>query len=156
MHRPVRGGVGDVVEEGLIFVMFRMIADVADGVVRDRIGVIPGAFGLILRVVFRSDVAVVPCQAVRVKEGAGAVDRSVEAIEAALHWPVGNVGFFECVGPIGGDVPFACHVGAITRRFQGFRDGDALPVQVALISGEAAVFHHVSDAGLVWVESSQE
>ena len=47
------------------------------------------------------------------------------------------------------EVPFARHRGAVTGGAEGFGEGDAAIVELAAISFGAAIFHHVSHAGLV-------
>ena len=82
MQRPVRRGVGDVLEERLVRPLLGVALDVLDRLVADRVGV-EEAFGM--RLVL--DVLVAAGQRVRVVEAAGADDRAVELVEAALQRP---------------------------------------------------------------------
>lgn len=156
MHGPVGGGVGDVVEEGLVGVAFRVFADVADGVVGDGVGVVPGAVGLVVGIVLGGDEGVVAGEGVGVEEGTGAVDGAVEAVEASLAWPVVAVGFAVFGFGDGGDVPFAGHVGAVAGRLESLGDGEALGVEIAAVGGEAVVTGHMTDACLMRVEAGEE
>ncbi len=133
MQRPVRGGERGVEQERLALPVARMIADEADGVFGDGVGVvIPG--GSIVGIVGDGDEAVVADERAGIEVAARAVNGSVEAVESALQRPV--VGFSEEPGAVtGGDVPFADGVGAVTGGLQGFGKGDALAVEAAPVTG---------------------
>jgi hypothetical protein len=84
-----------------------MLLDEGAGVVADRVGVEEaGRARLVL------DVLVAARQRVRVVEAAGADDRAVEGVEAALHRP--GVGRLRQARR---DVPLAAHVGAVAGAF---------------------------------------
>ncbi len=81
------------------------------------------------------------------------MDGSVESVEATLEGPVG----FIAIGRgVFGDVPFAGDVGGVAGGLENLCDGDAFFVEVAAVSVVAAVVHHVSDACLMSVESSEK
>src|SRR5262249_42708506 len=99
------------------------------------------------------DHRVVAHQRRRVVKTAGADDGAVIAVEAALQRPV-VLGAARLVVP--GDVPLADRVGAIPGRLKGFGDGNAIAVQVAAVTVETLVLHHVADAGLVWIKAGEQ
>ena len=68
VHGPVGGGVGDVVEEGFFGMLFEVAVDVVDGIVGDRVGVIPGALWLVAGVVLGRDLGVVAGEGVGIEE----------------------------------------------------------------------------------------
>ena len=81
------------------------------------------------------------------------MDGAEEFVEAALAGPIVlGIGGFH----LGGDVPFSGHVGAVAGGLERFGDGEAFLVEVALVLGEPVVAGHVTDAGLVRVESGEE
>ncbi len=154
VHRPVRGGVGDVQEERLSGVVAGVVGDEAGGVVVDGVGVVK-APRLVFRVCVRRNPGVVAGERVGVEKAAGAVDRAVEAVEAALERPVVLLRFAGGID-LFGDVPLADHVGAVAGGLECLGDREAAPVEVAAIAVEHAIFHHVADAGLVRVEAGEE
>ena len=156
VHGPVRSGVGDVLKEGFVRVLLGVFPDIANRVVGDGVGVVPGILGLIFRIVLRCDVAISAGEAVRIKEGSRPVDRSIEAVEAALQRPVRSVGVLQFIATIGSDMPLAGHVGAIACRFEGFRNGDAVAIQISAVTIKAVVAHHVTDSRLVRVEPCEQ
>jgi len=129
-----------------------VLADVPHGVIVDRVGVVE-RLGLVFRVRVGRDHRVVARQRVGVEEAARSVDRAVEAVVPALQGPI-------VLGPVGlglfRDVPLAGHVGRVARALEGLGDGDAAAVEVAAVSVEPAVVHHMPDAGLVRVEPAHE
>jgi hypothetical protein len=154
VHRPVRRGVRHVHQERPVRVVARVLPDEAHGVVADRVGVVE-LIRPVLGVGEGRDQGVVADEGIRVEETAGAVDRAVEAVKAALQGPVVAVGL-----AVGADllrhVPLADHVGAVTGRAHGFGEGEALPIQVAAVTVQAAIVHHVPDAGLMRVKPGEE
>ena len=95
----------------------------------------------------------------RIVEAAGAVDRAVEAVEAALSRPVVCRCEFVVAAPVAHvarDVPLARHVRAVTHGPQRFGDGDRIGREIAPVSRQPVVPHHVAHAGLVRVEAGQQ
>jgi hypothetical protein len=156
MHRPVCGGVGDVVEKGLVGSVLRVLANVSYRVVRDRVGVVPSSLRLVFWIVFGGDVGIVPGQRIRIEEGTRSVNRSKKAIKSTLPRPVRSVGIFQFIAPVGCDMPFPCHVGSIASWFESLGNGDALPVEFSLVRGKAVVPGHVTHSSLVRVESRKQ
>ena len=142
VQRPMGRGVGHVEKERPVAVGH--VVDEADRVVTDRIGVIE-----ILRL--RLDRRVVAGQGDRVVEAARTVDRSVEAIEAALAGPV----VLRC-GRGWRHVPLARHECVVARRAKDLGDGYASAVQFPAVPLPAAVFHHVAHARLMRIEPGEQ
>ena len=89
VQRPVRRGVGDVGEEGRVGGFLLVLVDERHRLIADGIGVEERRVGLGLVL----DVLVAAGQRVGVVEAAGADDRAVELVEAALQRPgVGGSG----------------------------------------------------------------
>ena len=80
---------------------------------------------------------------------------AVEAAEATLKRPVELVGIALWMRDIG-DMPFADGVALITRGFQGLGNRDAALVQVAGVTFELPVLHHVPDARLMRIEAGEQ
>ena len=146
------GGVGDVEEERLIGVVFRVIAQEPDSVVGDGVGVVVG-FGLVVGIGEGGDHGLVLDQGRRIEITPRAVDRAVEAVEAPGDRPV-------VLRPVGGgepgDVPLAGHICAVSGRFEDFGQRAARLVQVASVARVTLVFHHVADPGLMGVQAGQQ
>ena len=53
-------------------------------------------------------------------------------------------------------MPLADHVGAISRAPENFGYGDAIAIEIAPITVQPPVHHHVPHAGLVWVKSGHQ
>jgi hypothetical protein len=59
VHGPVSGGVGDVMKERLICVIFEVGFKIVYSVVRYGVGVIPSPFRIVFGVILRSDLGVI-------------------------------------------------------------------------------------------------
>src|SRR3954470_11286068 len=83
MQRPVRRGVGDVMEERRTGVLLFVLPDIGGRLVADRVGIEERRilFGFVL------DVVIAARQRTRVVEAAGSNDGAEEMVEAALQWP---------------------------------------------------------------------
>ena len=53
-------------------------------------------------------------------------------------------------------MPLAGHVGAIACRLEGFRNGDAVAIQISAVTIKAVIAHHVTDSCLVRVEPCEQ
>ncbi len=146
VQRPVRRGVGDVVEERRPGGLALVLLDVGDGLVADRVGVEEGVVGL--RLVL--DVLVAARERIGIVEAARADDGAEELVEAALQRP--GVGGF---GQAARDVPLAAHVRLVAVALERLRDGDAALVQVAGVALGTRVVGEDADAGLVRVQAGQ-
>ncbi len=129
-----------------------VLVEVADGVVRQSVGVVVG-LGLVFGIVDRGDVLVLPAEGRGVVEAAGAGDGPVELVEAPLDGPVRLVA---ARGDLRGDVPLAAHVGAVAGDAEDFGEGDRFAVERAAVAVVSAVVGHVADARLVGVEPREE
>ena len=146
VQRPVRRGIGHVLEERRVGMLSVVVADEAHRLVADRIGVEESvSTGLML------GIRVAARQRVGVVEAAGADDGAVESVEAALQRPgVGRL--FQAAG----NMPLAAHVSPVAAALQHLGDRHALLVQVAGIALRARVVGQDADAGLVRMQTRQQ
>jgi len=70
-----------------------------------------------------------------------------------LQWPVMLCAFGCCVP---GYMPLAHRIVSIAIWAQYFRDRAAGIIKVSLVSCKSFLVHHVSDPGLVWIQSRQQ
>ena len=145
VQRPMRRGVCHVLEERRSRVVALVLVEEGDRLVADRVGVEEaGRARLVL------DVIVAARERVRIVEAAGADDRAVELVEAALQRPgVGRLHEARC------DVPLAAHVGAVAVALQRLRDRGAAMVEVAGVAFGPRVVREDAHAGLVRMESRE-
>ena len=129
----------------------RMIRDCV-GVIEHAVGLI---FGLVLRIGEWRDVLIASRQRVRIEKTSRAVDGSVETIETSLQRPIVFVGIGLWLDHFG-DVPLAGHVVPVVGRLQCFGDRHTVAIQVTAISVMPAVVHHVSDARLMRIEPAHQ
>ena len=159
VQRPVGRGVGHVEEERIVAALaLRVVAHEARRVLGDCVRVVvDGGFGVVRRREF--DGFVVFGEGDRVVEAAGAMNRAVEAVEAALPRPVVSRGEFVVAAPVAhvtSDVPLPRHVGAVAGLAERLGDRHRVGGEVAAVSRQPVVAHHVADAGLVSVEAGQQ
>jgi hypothetical protein len=154
VQRPVGGGEGGVEEEGLGRVITPVVAQEAHGLIGDGVGVVV-LRGLVLGILGDGDELVVAYQGAGIEVTAGAMDGAVVAVEAALEGPVAAVpqGFGVLAR---GHVPFTDGVIPVTGGSESLGEGHALAVQAAPVAVVIPVLHHVTDAGLVRVETGEQ
>ena len=159
VQRPVGRGVGHVEEERIVASFaLRVVTHEARRVLGDCVRVVvDGGLGVVRRREFHG--FVVFGEGDRVVEAAGAMNRAVETVEAALPRPVVSRGEFVVAAPVAhvtSDVPLPRHVGAVAGLAECLGDRHRVGGEVAAVSRQPVVAHHVADAGLVRVEAGQQ
>ena len=148
MERPMRRCVGGVEEKRGVGSAIAVFADVVGGLVADRVGEEE-----ILGQARHVDGVVVLGQRSRLPVVGRAPENPEVAVEAALAGPtmLGAVG-----RDLPADVPFAAHVGGVSRRPERLGDGHALVVEAAPVAVLVEIRRHPSDADLVGVEAGED
>ena len=146
VQRPVRRGVGHVLEEGPVRVLGAVAAQELDRLVADRVGVEEARRP---RLVF--GVVVAARERVGVIETAGADDGAEEVVETALHGP--GIGRLDQVAR---HVPLATEIAAVARGLEHLGDGGAALVQVAGVAFRARVIRQDANAGLMRVQTREQ
>ena len=140
--------MSDIQKEGVVAFVF---VNEPGRVIIDRIGV-EELLGLVFGVGVGGDQGILPSQGIRVEETARSVNRTVEPVETPLPRPIvlGGTGM-----NLRGHVPFPGKISRILRGLQNLGDSLHIASEIALVSGESGVVHHMSDSRLMWVSSGQ-
>ncbi len=146
---PVRGGERGVEEERLVRLLLQVIADEPGGVVTQRVRVVEARLHLVLgRIVAERE-------RLGLEVAVRAVDVPEIPVEPTLQRPVVLLLHRLGVDEVG-HVPFAARVGTVARALEHFRQGHALLVEVAPVTRQLGVVHHVAHTGLLRVQPRQQ
>ena len=141
MQREMRRRVGQIEEEGFVALRPSVLVEESNGFVGEGVGGVEAVFGNLIEAVVRREEAPVALSGCDLVEAGGAGDQTEVSVEAPLHGPV---------LPSFADVPFARHVGAVSRIAQFLGDGGVSVGEEALVAAAVELRlgerHHVAHA----------